>query len=178
MKFKDLPNWSETLIKYHQYYTQSKHTRVYLIHKDESRKDFKGSYAPELHDTYHGVVSSHASFFRAYLFLKQNPELEVCDDFFGNNFPFIAGLIKPIGPDGTNGILIFTLHALSKSRVDFSKMILDKIIVHSTEYVSESLYPNCKENEFMLNSGNYDWVAISTHAELIDALNVARIMSL
>lgn len=52
--------------------------KVYLRHANKS-------------DRFNDGISSHSTFSDAYDFLKENPELEVRDDFFGNNFPFLYG---------------------------------------------------------------------------------------
>lgn len=74
MQFKDLPSYEEIEKTFNKLYDYHGTYQIILINQDN-------------------YVTTYFKLHEAYYYLAHNPELEVRDDFFGNNFPFLYGWV-------------------------------------------------------------------------------------
>lgn len=87
MQFKDLPSYEEVQSSYINIFTYVENDVMYPIHP---------IHIYHVYHVYHNEqvkYTTHRNLYDAYNFLKRNSKLEVLDNVFGNNFPFLHGEI-------------------------------------------------------------------------------------
>lgn len=158
MKFEDLPDYNEITRLYRKIYTSFGSYQTHIVHP----------YGFE-----EGVISFR-SFNDAYCFLMDNPEMEISDSFFGNNFPFLCG-IK----------VVFNMHAkLILQGLKIFDNIENEIIKinsnHHYQNIGLTILQNQELNDRLSHLYIVDYAGsffhVSTYEELVDISCVMKIM--
>lgn len=182
MRFKDLPRFNEIEKFCNNIYSHERTFiyEVHLLHAEQSNQ-------------YPFGFSSHLSLFSAYDFLRRNHKLEVRDDFFGNNFPFLVGFISTLvdedmgrdiffptsqstGVKHANtpmiSILLENFNVLINTKFD---MLVDLKLSYELPYQK---IPNAiNKHEYYVLCGHQSYCKVSTYSELVDRISIAKIMS-
>lgn len=172
MRYKDLPPIEESTKTLHYYYNfdLKKKPAVFLKHG--------------------GKFSRHKNIDVAYHFLSKNPELETCDKFFGNGFPFLCGrtmnvYLKEELPEFFR-LVSFVIHGLkiekNLDRVRSSSILNDcdfQIGGDGTmvKPVNFSKHDTLFASSYLLKAGTMAYFAAKTHNELAKRFNILEVMS-
>lgn len=159
MKFEDLPSWVDLLEIIDSLYNLNSLVHVNMVKND-------------------GSIITSAGFLDAYTCLKNNPELEVQDDFFGNGFPFLQGWVKIISglrPNTEAGVIIHGLKVFRDARLETLRQIHDFVIDYE---IMENVYPVFpKKGEHVSKFSRYYFIS-STYDELVEKIDIARIINM
>lgn len=170
MRFEDMPNYEELSRMCNEYYTYDalSTSRVYLFHKHSSNR-------------YLHAFTTHRNMRHAYDYLRENQEIEVLDDFFGNNFPFIRSKITPVIYLDDNTLDPSEMDGQDIYRSDSKIMVRDLKILNqiSNEDLekdndSKLVSPPCK---FFAMKRHYSFY-VNNYGELVDRLTVSLVMNL
>lgn len=169
MKFEDLPSYEKVGVLYEKFY-HGKHNDSICIIRVQLEND---------KDEYFSCKSLRA----AYTFLKENPEFEICDNFFGNNFPFLRGELLSINGDLTLGFTLQitnlklthahhnTLDACGSEISDYDYNFSDSRIKDLYVFLSSINL----ENKYVVRVYSYLFV-VSSYDEFINRIDIAEVM--
>lgn len=181
MRFSDLPSRQEILDLSNEYYNDldifSKH--IYMSHQHRS-SNFKHTF------------SEHLSLSHAYAYLRDNPKIEVIDDFFGNNFPFIVGthiteLVPHLSRRFKKDKSFYSNHGIIVKELRAVDLLNPRILLHGYVINNESAYTTTMSKvsrkykycaEHNLNSIMHSlYFEGNTYQEVLDKLDVTKIMA-
>lgn len=167
MKFKDLPSIKKIGKLYDSFYEVNSSGLIYLYHSDES------------------IYSEHGCVMNAYQYLERNPELEVSDTFFGNNFPFLSGGGVRMESDSKMEYVVIShlsiLQFIPKIELDFFSTNAQFGWKFNFSLDFEENYKNfvdSKKRGLFISSIGGHYFATKTHSELCDLVHIAQIMAL
>lgn len=178
MRFKDLPSLEEILSYYDEVYchdiSYSYRYCYLLVHKTN--------------DGGEKMVTAHNTLNSAHDYLRFNPEVEVLDDFFGNNFPFLKCLTLSMYMDNLNtgvvfshktAIVISLLSILRTTPMKHKHEFCDFDILNRGLYGFKNFEEFhdliLKQNKY-LSTINTAYVASLTHDHLKERIDILKIM--
>lgn len=122
-------------------------------------------------------VYSHNSVLSAYNFLKENPDIEVSDAFYGESHPFFYGQIVGLS-NQTSFVSCFKFSHLSES-LTLKKLGEIADFVLTDDFADfETFMLNAVSNSQVVTSVSKYHFATSTFAELQDRVSLFELMSL
>lgn len=108
-------------------------------------------------------------------YLHMNPDFEVRDDFFGNNFPFLRGkqYRVPNKPE-TNFLVIYDLQILRRTSRDVLKKSCD-VNIYEGKNVNDFLTSAIENDDYISMHSDF-YFATKTYDELVQRIEVASVM--
>lgn len=179
MRFKDLPNYTHIVHLSRKFHAEWPKYNIHLVNNVHLISN-PASISKMVFENIHA----------AFDFLRNNPELDVSDEFYGHNFPFLTGnyrvprshtniamdpvlavAIDPVAIDRRNYMIN---HVLLEAACDFSS---DTTIYQRTdEFTNFILKSKGLQISFVYNSDKYYYFATRTYAEVIDRCNLTKLM--
>lgn len=177
--FKDLLPYDQVLEKFNS------------IYREDLGREF-GTVLLRFREPLSGTKSWIIPFnelYNAYEYLEHNPELEVSDDFFGNNFPFLLGSFKQFRIAINNiyidheivivrelRVLDF-LESKNMEKYEFARKECDFASYNQTcEYFHTFLHKADMEKKTIVSFGDIHF-AVLTYDELVEKMNFLEIMA-
>lgn len=171
MRYKDLPDFEEV---------QKLHDSLYT---EDVRESWISCLSLEHDDGY----VCHSSLLEAYTYLRNNPELEVSDEFFGNSFPFLHGVKLKPHKHSIESFVICGLTAFDSINVEYiakdCDFLRNSYIPYSQQDIEGSQYHNFisdstskKLHVSCYGPNGLYYFATKTHSELLKRIEVLKIM--
>lgn len=172
MKFINLPSEHDIFGRYEELYYGDPDT-VCLRHvKADGRTHF---------------YTSHVSIEHACEFMMKNPNLDVCDDFFGNNFPFlcVSAISEKTPFDRIHSTVTITgLRVYRDRKVTVLQSISDCDVYHrytnlnkKNEVWTEFYTKSEKKGLYLSRCFAGLCCATKTHDEIVSRLEAAEVMN-